>query len=442
MNDGENTDRGPGLIRAIGGAGIALIVINSMIGSGIFALPGRVVEYAGDLSPWLFLGVGALFLTIVLSFAELSSYFRNSGGPVLYAKAAFGPLGAFGSGWLLYISRMSAFAANTTAMATYLGAIWPAVATVTGRAVFIAVVCVTLTGLNYAGVRNGVRALAIFTVFKLTPIMVLILVGLKEVAPDTLLPASLPDVDDFGGLALLIIYAFIGFEGATIVSGETRNPRRTIPKVLLMTVIATSILYFLVMLVYVSTIPEAERTGKTLADVGWVLFGGAGALVIGITAVFSIGGNLASNMLAVPRQTFALSELGLLPRWFGEVHPRFHTPANSVLFLGTMALALALSGTFTLLAGASSLARMLAYALSIGGLPTIRRRLGAETGNRAFRLPFGMLIPGIALLLCAWIAISAPLSAWKIAGAQLLVGLSLYAFVRLRQQRATGSRSR
>jgi len=117
----EPDDRGadapaPGLIRAIAAPGIALIVINSMVGAGIFALPGAVVPQAGLLSPWLFLAIGALFVTIVLSFAELSSYFRDSGGPVLFAQTAFGPLAGFTSGWLLYISRLSAFAANTNAM--------------------------------------------------------------------------------------------------------------------------------------------------------------------------------------------------------------------------------------------------------------------------------------------------------------------------------------
>ncbi len=420
----------PSLIRAIGAPGIVLVALNSMIGAGIFALPADVVAQAGDLSPWLFLGIGALFVTVVLSFAELSSYFRESGGPVLFARTAFGPLAGFSSGWLLYISRLSAFAANATAMALYLGALWPWVATDVGRIIFISAVTIGLTVANFVGIKDGIRTLAILTFLKITPIVILILVGLKEVTGDTLLPSSLPTIDDFGGLTLLVIYAFIGFEAATIVSGEAKAPRRTMPKMLVLTVVATSILYFLIMLVYVSVLSEGERDSKTLVDVARVLAGSTGAIVIVVAAVFSIGGNLAANMLSVPRLSFALGEQGLLPAWFGRVHARFHTPGNSVLLFGTFCLVLALTGTFALLAGASSLARMFAYALSIGGLPRIRQQASADAARKAFRLPFGFLIPGIALALCVWIAINAPADAWFLAIGQLGVGLVLYVFAR------------
>ena len=401
-----------------------------MIGAGIFALPASVAAQAGNLSPWLFLGIGALFITVVLSFAELSSYFRESGGPVLFAKTAFGPLAGFSSGWLLTISRMSSFAANVTAMVVYLGALWPWVATDVGRISFISIVCVGLTIANFVGVKDGLRTLAVFTFFKLTPILILVLVGLKEVTGDVLLPSNMPAIDDFGGLTLLIIYAFIGFEAGTVVSGETKNPRRIMPRSVVATVIATSLLYFLIMLVYVSVLPDGGRTGGTLTDVGRVLAGNAGAIVIALAAVFSIGGNLASNMLSMPRLTFALGEQGLLPAWFAEVHPRFHTPGNSVLLYGGACLLLALTGTFALLVGASSLARMFAYALSIGGLPKIRRQATAEMAEHAFRLPFGLLIPGIALAMCLWIAANAPLNAWFLALGQLGVGLVLYSLNR------------
>ncbi|MDJ0939458.1 MAG: APC family permease [Woeseiaceae bacterium] len=426
MVSDSSTAGKPSLIRAIGWAGIALIVINSMVGAGIFALPGAVGPVAGNLSPWLFLAIGALFLTVVLSFAELASYFRDSGGPVLFAQTAFGPLAGFSSGWLLYISRLSAYAANTNAMALYLGAFWPWVGSGAGRAAFMVAVGVVLTAANYVGVRNGVRTLAIFTVFKITPVVVLVLLGLKEVTGDALLPAELPTIDDFGGLMLLIIYAFVGFEVATVVSGETKNPRRTLPRALVVTVAATSVLYFLIMLVFVAVIPDGEREGRSLADVGRVLAGNAGAVIIALTAVFSIGGNLASNMLSMPRLTYALGEQGLLPAWFARVHPTFSTPGNSVLLFGVAGLALALSGTFVLLAGASSLARLICYSISIGGLPRVRRALGESVGDDAFRLPFGWLIPGIALALCAFIGATAPVEAWLLAGGLLVAGWALY----------------
>ena len=339
-------------------------------------------------------------------------------------------LAGFSAGWLLYISRLSAFAANTTAMALYLGALWPWVATDTGRITFMAAVCVGLTVVNYLGVKDGIRTLAVFTVLKITPIVILVLLGLKEVTGDVLLPKGMPTIDDFGGLTLLIIYAFIGFEVATVVSGETKRPRHTLPRALVATVIATSMLYCLIMLVYVAVLPEGARENRSLADVGRVLAGNVGAIVIALTAVFSIGGNLASNMLSMPRLSFALGEQGLLPAWFAQIHPRFSTPGNSVLLFGALGLLLSLTGTFVLLAGASSLARVIAYALSIGGLPRIREKAPPDVAAGAYRLPFGFLIPGIALILCVWIGAGAPVETWALALGQLAVGLLLFGVAR------------
>lgn len=414
------------LVRGIGAAGVSLVALNSMIGAGIFALPAAVAAKAGLLSPWLFLLIGLLFLTVVLAFAELSSYFDETGGPVLYTKYAFGKPVGFLTGWSLYISRMTAYAANVTAMAVYAGAIWPRLASDAGQYSIIIAVCGVLTVTNYIGVKDGIRTVAAFTVLKLVPIAVLILVGLKEVTGETLLPANFPAVDDLGSLTLLIIYAFVGFEAATIVSGETRNPRRTLPMTLVATVIGTALLYFLIVLVFVSVLGDEPAAGKTLVDTGRSLAGAAGALAIGLAAIFSIGGNLSANILSAPRLTFALGEQKLLPDWFARVHPRYATPGNSILLLSALALACALSGSFELLAIASSLTRLIAYVLCIGAIPIVRRRASEEARAQAFHLRGGYAIPAIALALCLWIASHSPLRAWLVTLALFVLGAALY----------------
>jgi amino acid transporter len=416
----------PTLIRGVGAIGIALLVLNSMIGAGIFALPGAVAARAGELSPWLFLAIGIVFITVVLSFSELASYFSESGGPILYSNAAFGPVAGFTAGWLLYVSRITAFAANATAMAAYLGAIWPWAGTDVGRYAFITLICGGLTAANYIGVREGLRTVALFTLVKLTPILLLVLLGLKEVSGDSVLPASLPDFDDFGGLTLLIIYAFVGFEAPTAVSGETRNARHSMPRSIVSTVMVVAVLYFLIMLVFVAVVPASQRADATLADVGRALMGEWGALAIAVAAVFSIGGNLAASMLSVPRLTFAMGELGMLPAWFGAVHSRFHTPQNSVLAMGSLCLVFALTGSFAFLAVASSLMRLLTYILCISALPLVRSKASAEQRAMAFRLPGGCGIPLVALALCVWIAAQAHLDAWLMTLALLGLGLLLY----------------
>jgi len=423
------------LRRGIGFLGIAILALNGVIGAGIFALPAAVAERAGAWSPWLFLVVGVLVITIVLTFAELASYFRETGGPILYTTQAFGPVTGFTTGWILFLSRMTAFAANTAALAAYLGAVIPFFITPGGRTLLIVTVGAGLTLANYVGVRGGVRTLGVFTFMKLVPITLLILLGLQYVTADTLLPAHFPGIDDLGGTTLLLIYAYVGFESTTIISGETKNPQHALPRALVSTVILIGVLYFLIVLVYISVLPEADGR-QTLVDVGRVLAGPAGALVITLAAVFSIGGNLASIMLAVPRLTFALSEQRLLPRWFGEVHERFATPANSILFLGALGTVFALSGSFVWLAAASSLTRLIAYVLCIASLPAIRRAADEETRAAAYRLKGGYAIPAVALAICFWIMFQSALDAWLLTGGLLVAGLLLYRLAAQRRARA------
>ena len=423
-------------MRGITVAGAMILVINSVIGAGIYQLPAAVYPQALAWSPWLFLIIGVLIITVVLTFAELASYFKDSGGPVLYTSTAFGPLIGFSTGWILFISRMTAFAANTTVMAIYLGDVVPWFADGIGRTFLIILVCGSLTWANYVGVRAGVRMMAVITFFKFVPIAVMILMGLQYVTGSTLIPSAAPAFDDIGGTTLLLIYAFVGFEGATIISGETKNPTATLPRALVNTTLVIAVLYFLIVLTYISVVPEATDGSATLVDVGERLMGPAGFVLLTLGAFFSIGGNLSSIMLAVPRLPFAMAEERLLPRWFGHVHEKYATPSNSILVLGGMGLVFALSGSFTWLAAASSLTRLISYVLCIGALPVIRDKASEEERANAYRLKGGYTIPVLALLLCLWIGSQATLRSWVVTGGLLAVGLVLYALAAGRRARA------
>jgi APA family basic amino acid/polyamine antiporter len=420
------------LIRGIGIFGSAFLVLNGMIGAGIFALPSAVAANAGVMSPWLFLAVGLLIITVVLTFAELSSYFRISGGPVLYATRAFGPLVGFSTGWIYYVSRAAAIAANSNAMAIYLGTVWPWFDTRAGHAVVVFVVCAGLTLVNVRGVRDSVRTLALFTFFKVTPLLILILLGLQYVSPEVLFPENLPAIEDLGGTTLLLIYAFVGFEQVLITAGETAKPKVTIPKALILTMIATGLLYFLIVLVYVAVLGGEVDEHATLVEVGRRLAGPVGAIAITLTAIFSIGGNLAGTMLAVPRATFSLAEHQLLPRWFGQVHDRYSTPANSVIFLGVLAAALGVSGSFEFLAIESSLTRLITYIICIAALPVIKGNADHATIARAFRIPGGYVVPFVAFILCLWVASHSSTESRQLVGILLGVGLVLYFLEQLR----------
>ncbi len=193
---------GAQLKRDIGFIGAAFLVLNAVIGAGIFALPGKVSVTAGLYSPWLFLVVGLLFLTVVLTFAELASYYDRTGGPVLYATEAFGPLAGFGTGWLIFLARMTAFAANANVMAAYLASLSDVFASPTARVLIITLVTVGLTWANLRGVREGVRTMGVFTFLKVVPLLLLVLLGLQHVTGATLLPGRGFEIDDLGGTTL------------------------------------------------------------------------------------------------------------------------------------------------------------------------------------------------------------------------------------------------
>jgi APA family basic amino acid/polyamine antiporter len=426
-----NDDGERHLIRAIGFFGIAVLALNSVIGGGIFGLPPNVVARAGVASPWLFLIVGLLVITIVLTFAQLASYFRQSGGPVLFTTTAFGPFVGFGTGWIYYISRVTAFAGNSTLLAAYVGSLWAPAGGGWGRAAVITAVCALLTWLNYIGVRDGVRTLSVLAVLKITPILLLILFGLPYVTAEGVVPAGMPVIDDPGGTILLMLFAFVGFESTTIVSGESKEPRRTLPAALVQTTLFIGVIYFLIVLAYVAVLPNLAGDQGTLVGMGEYLFGPLGALMVTLAAVFSIGGNLGAILLAVPRLTFALAEQHLLPHWFGAVHRRYATPGNSILFLGALSLVLALSGSFEKLVIASSLTRLITYILCISALPLIHRKADEQQRRAAYRLPGGYTVPGLALLISIWIALQSGWEEWLFTASLFAIGLLLYAVARI-----------
>ena len=415
------------LKRDIGIFGASFLVLNSMIGAGIFALPGQVALNAGLLSSWLFLVVGALFLTVVLTFAELASYYKNTGGPVLYATDAFGPLAGFSTGWAIYLSRMTAFAANANVMAIYIGTLDESLASEHARWIIISLLTLGLAWVNVVGVRDGVRTMGIFTVLKIVPLLLLVALGLQHVTTATLIPENLFVPNELGATTLLLIYAYVGFETVAVTAGETSRPQRTLPRALVGTVLGAGLLYFLIVLVFVSVIPSSNYGEATLVDVGQYLAGSLGALAITLAAIFSIGGNLAGSMLAAPRLLFSMAEKDMLPPWLGKVHNRYATPHNSILLMAAMALVLALSGSFVMLAVASSVVRLLGFMICIASLPSVRRKADDTTRAQAFRLKGGNLIPIAAFIICVWLTFQSTAESWKVVSILLLVGWLLYA---------------
>ncbi|HEX6218758.1 MAG TPA: APC family permease, partial [Sphingomicrobium sp.] len=302
------------LRRDIGSMGTAFLAFNGMVGAGIFALPATLAFQFGNFSPWLFPVFGLLIMAIAIPFARLASLFSVSGGPVTYV-APYGPLASFQTGWLYYIARATALAANANVFAAYAASLWPALDSEIGRGGSIIALIALMTWVNLVGVRRAIQALDLITLFKLLPLLGLAFWALAEAGPPA--AGSLPQFGEVEAAALLTLYALIGFENCLVPAGETRNPRKTIPRAMLITIVATALLYFLIQLAYVAVMPPDAQPEAPLGALAGVLFGPVGMVILSVTALVSVSGNLLGAITSTPRLTYALSERALLPAWFG-----------------------------------------------------------------------------------------------------------------------------
>jgi len=426
-----------GLIRQMGALGIALLALNGMIGAGIFGVPAGAAALAGAWSPLVFVACALLLGAIMLCFAEIASRFDRTGGPILYIDTAFGRFAGFQTGWAFYIARMTAYAANLNLLIESLAYLWPAAGGGWVRIALLTAIIGGLAWINVAGIKQAVRSLGVLTVLKLIPMLTLVVAGLAWLAPaaGSLTDSAPPPVGQFTTAALLVIYAFVGWESALVPAGEVKNPARAMPLALFAALTTVTILYVAIQAISVAALPGLADSERALIDVAEVLMGPTGAILLTVGVVVSVGGNVAGTMISAPRLTFALAREGSFPRWFGEVDDKHHTPANSIVFFAALALLLSVFGSFVWLAAMSALVRVLIYMACIGAMPRLRAR-AAPGAPEGFRLPGGWAIPIFAFAASAILLIQISLQSIAATLLVLLVGAVIYRFGRQRRAAA------
>ena len=379
-----------------------MLVVNGLIGAGIFGLPSGAAALAGEYSVLVYAFCALLILPIILCFAELGSYFRGTGGPIRYGTLAFGPFVGFQGGWLYYLARLISFSANTVLLTDSIAYFIEGAGTGTGRIISLAIICIGLSVINVLGSVESIRSMTLFTVIKFAVLILLPLGGFillgSEVIPS--FDSPIPPAQDLGAAALLLIYAFVGFEGAVVPAGEAKRPERDMPLGLLLGLAVVAVLYMLIQLVSQAAIPDLANSKTPLLDVSASLFGPSGAIVLMIGVAASVLANLVSSMFSATRVTYALSLEKSLPRWFGEVHSRYLTPANSVVFFGVAAFLLAAFGSFTVLAAMTVLSRLFLYGMSCAAIPKLRPQF---RGEGRFILKGGYVIPVLGIGACLWL---------------------------------------
>lgn len=416
-----------GLLRVLGRWDLTAIGVNQVIGGAIFAVPAVLAAQTGAWSPWLVVGVGLASILIAITFAEVASRFDATGGPYLFARTAFGRFVGFEVGWMSWITRIASLASVVNVLVLSLGFYWPALTSGLPRTAVILAAVGIVTAINLRGIRHSSVAMNLFTIGKLTPLMLFVAAGVWFIEPSRLLPSKPVSFNQLSSAALLLIFAFGGYENVPIPAGESRDPRRSMPFALIGTLVIVTAVFAAVQAVAVGTFPGLAASATPLADAAGTFMGAAGAAMVTAGAVVSIAGNNLGGAVAGSRILYALAEQGDVPVLFARIHPRYRTPATSIVTTAMVALILALSGTFIFLAEVSAVSRLVGYVTTCAAALRLRQLRFANVVQPAtFVAPFGSVIPFAAMAIGTAILAGATRANLMAGAIALLVGAFLY----------------
>ncbi len=382
-------------------------------------------QLLGPASVWAILAAGFGVLLLVLCFAEAASLFDQPGGAILYTRAAFGDFAGFEVGWMTWIARIASIAGLSVFFARAVGYLWPGARSGLGQQVTIVLPLLVLTWINVAGIKSGARTAVVLAWGKVLPLVLFVAVGLFWVDWGRVFPVPVPERGNFMKAALLVLFAYGGFENTSAPAGEFKNPRRDVPFALIVEIAIVATIYSSVQLVAIGTMPNLGASHTPLADGAARMMGPAGGLILTVGAILSVLGTNNNTVLAGPRYLYALAESRRLPTFFARVHPRFHTPHVAILTQTGVALLLMLTGTAEELAVLSAIARLATYMGTVLSVPVLRRKMPQTP--RTIRLPGGGTIPIVAFAICLLFLSAAEKKNWIGGGIALAVGAVIYA---------------
>jgi amino acid transporter len=440
VRPGPSPSRGLSLVDALG------IGVNGIVGSGVYLLVAPMAARSGAASVLGVVACGAVCMLIALCFAELSSMFDRSGGPYVYARAAFGPIVGFAVGWLGACVGVLGLAAVSNGLAGLVAPLIPGLNRIPHGAALLSLAIICGFGaINYRGVKAGGRTSTVLSVLKILPLVVLAVAGLSLVTRESIARIFAAPVDGQGLLhaiassAFLAIFMTSGFEYATVPAGEVKDPRRTVPLALLGSLAFAAVLYAMLQLGALAAFSDLATHAAPLPDLGARLFGtGFGRLVYGASWV-SMLGFCSGVALVAPRYFFAMAEDGYLPARLLEIS-RFRTPGGAILVSTALTCALAVLLGYASLVDVANVVILSGYAVT--ALSALVLRLRMPAAPRAVRLPGGIWIPLLALLSAVALLISArPKAAeWRFTLQLVLLGLLAWGATRLFRRAAASRR--
>ena len=399
----------PELVRSIGRWSLAGLVLNGVIGSGVFVQPGLV----GGALGWtgVFAWILAAFFTaaMVLSFSEVASRFTSAGGAYLYTQLAFGRFAGLQMGWMTYFVRAISAAVQANLFTTYLAEFIPGA----DKGLVAAAITVLLLGIlaavNVRSVSTGASLSNLTVVVKTVPLLLFGIVGIGWIASGNMVEPAVPSDASLTGwlrVLLLLMFAYGGFESALIPLGEAKNPKKDAPFALMAGLSLVTLVYVAAQVTVLATLTDPDANNRPLAAAARVLVGGKGAMFMTLAALLSTYGWLAANMLNVPRLTMSMADQGDLPSIFNRIHPVFRTPYVSIIFFAVLSALLAVQAGLVSNLSLSAVSRLFTYGAVCAALPVFRRWDREHPGRvdlPGYRAPAGNVVAmigvGISLVL-------------------------------------------
>ena len=432
-----------GLPRRIGLWTAVAILVGTTIGSGIFRSPaGIAAKLPGPLpllAVWLMGGIFALCGALTL--AEAASAFPQTGGVYVFLREAWGRLAAFLFGWSeIVMIRAAALGAISTTFAEYAIRVAghdPGTAPYSQYVHYVAAIAILFTALiNYVGVRTAGTVQNLTTLAKVAGLLFIVLLAFSLGLPRTggyytpAAPAGSFTVANFGLALVSVLWVYDGWADVSFVAGEVENPRKNLPRALIIGTSAIIVIYLLANLAYLAVLPVDQiRTSKLVAaDVADRLLGPPGVAFVATVVMISTFGGLNGSMFTGPRILFAMADDKLLFKGMARVHPRYKTPYVSISVVAVLAAVFVLLGTFEQLADAFVTAIVPFYALAVASVFVLRKRADYDP---SFRVPGYPVVPLIFIVSTAMLLINAiidPSSRWATLGVLggILAGIPVY----------------
>jgi amino acid transporter len=429
----------PVLQRVIGTGGLAAAIFNITVGAGIFVLPAHAAGQLGTAAPLAYIICAVATGLVALCFAEAGSRVPKTGGPYAYVETALGPYVGYLCGVLLWLGITLAMAAVTIVFRDALAGLVPAIAGPAPRVIVPAAMLTTFAYVNVRGAAQGSRLSAISTLAKIVPLLAFIAFGLPHVQTANITIASMPPLGRLGETGLLLMFAFFGMESALQISGEVRNPARSVPRAIALGLGGVALLYIAVQLVAQGVLGSALSAPETaqapLAAAAQRFAGAAGSRLILIAMILSTFGFMTATMLSTPRTLFALAQDGFFPRPLALVHPEHHTPHVAIAVQAVIVCAIALTGTYVKLAVVADVAILLVYLACCVGAGRLRR-LNVGADGKPFLMPAGHVVPWVAATVIVGLLAQARAGAWLATGAVVVAASLLYLGQTRRRSRA------